>query len=102
MQTGRAEPRMATNAVANLEAADEPSNNETVFFANISEHGARLIAGRQWDAGKQVIVSDSLMDFRTKAEVVYCVPHTSRQFAIGLRFNMPRAFATHLSDLRAI
>jgi hypothetical protein len=34
--------------------------------------------------------------------VVYCVPHTSRQFAIGLRFTMPRAFATHLSDLRAI
>ena len=102
MQTGRAEPRIATNAVANLEAADEPSNNETVVFANISEHGARLIAGRQWDAGKQVIVSDSLMDFRTVAEVIYCVPHTSRQFAVGLRFSMPRAFATHLSDLRAI
>ena len=93
---------MATNAVANLEAADEPSNNETVVFANISEHGARLIAGRQWGAGKQVIVSDSLMDFRTQAEVVYCVPYTSRQYAIGLRFSMPRAFATHLSDLRAI
>jgi hypothetical protein len=102
MQTGRAEPRIATNAVANLEAADEPSNNETVVFANISEHGARLIAGRHWGTGKQVIVSDSLMDFRTQAEVVYCVPHTSRQFAVGLRFKLPRAFATHLSDLRAI
>ncbi len=100
MQTGRAEPRMATNAVANLEATDEPSNNETVVFANISEHGARLIAGRHWGAGKQVIVSDSLTNFRTKAEVVYCVPHTSRQFAIGLRFNMPDALAAHLSDLR--
>jgi hypothetical protein len=93
---------MATNAVANLEAADEPSNNETVVFANISEHGARLIAGRQWGAGKPVIVSDSLTNFRTMAEVVYCVPHTSRQFAIGLRFNMPHALAAHLSDLRAI
>ena len=102
MQTGRAEPRMATNAVANLEAADEPSSNETVVFANISEHGARLIAGRHWSAGKQVIVSDSLTNFRTKAEVVYCVPHTSRQFAIGLRFRMPHALAAHLGDLRAI
>ena len=100
MQTGRAEPRAVTNVVANLEAADEPSNNETVVFANISERGARLIAGRHWDAGKQVIVSDSLLSFRTNAEVVYCVPHTSRQFAIGLRFSMPRAFATHLSDPR--
>jgi hypothetical protein len=47
-------------------------------------------------------VSDSLMNFRTKAEVVYCVPHISRQFAIGLRFSMPHAIAAHLSDLRAI
>jgi hypothetical protein len=87
MQPGRAEPRMATNTVANLEAVDEPSNNETVVFANISEHGARLITGRYWSAGKQVVVSDSLVNFRTKAEVVYCAPHTARQFVIGLRFN---------------
>jgi hypothetical protein len=100
MQTGRAELRTAANAVANLEAADEPSNNETVVFANISERGARLIAGRHWDAGKKVIVSDSLLNFRTEAEVVYCVPHTSRQFAIGLRFSVPHAIAAHLGDLR--
>jgi hypothetical protein len=91
---------MATNAVANIEAADEPSDNETVVFANISARGVRLIAGRHWDAGKKVIVSDPLIHFRTEAEVVYCVPHTSRQFAIGLRFSMPHALAAHLSDLR--
>jgi hypothetical protein len=91
---------MATNAVANLEAADEPSNNEIVVFANISGRGVRLIAGRRWDAGKKVIVSDSLTNFRTEAEVVYCVPHTSRQFAVGLRFSMPHVLAAHLSDLR--
>jgi PilZ domain len=97
MQPGRAEPRMATNTVANLEAADEPSNNETVVFANISEHGARLITGRYWCAGKQVIVSDSLVNFRTKAEVIYCAPHTARQFVIGLRFNWSHRLAAHLS-----
>jgi PilZ domain-containing protein len=101
MQTGRTEQRMTTNATANLEAADEPSISETVVFANISEHGARLIAGRHWDAGKQVFVSDSLLNFRTKAEVVYCMPHTSRQFAVGLRFSMPHALAAHFSDPRA-
>jgi hypothetical protein len=96
MQTGRAEPRMATNAVANLEAADEPSINETVVFANISEHGARLITGRYWHRGKQVIVRDLLVNFQTKAEVVYCASYTSRQFAIGLRFNSSRLDpATH-------
>jgi hypothetical protein len=101
MQTGRAEPRTATNTVANIEAADEPSINETVVFANISERGARLIAGRHWEAGKKVIVSEPLLNFRTEAEVVYCVPHTSRQFAIGIRFRMPHALAAHLSDLKA-
>jgi len=78
---------MSTNAVANLEAADEPLISETVVFANISEHGARLITGRHWRTGEQVIVSDLLVNFRTKAEVVYCAPHTSRQFAVGLRFH---------------
>jgi len=31
-QTGRTEPRMTTNTVANLEAADEPSINETAVL----------------------------------------------------------------------
>ncbi len=48
---------MTTNTLANLEAADEPSINETAVFANISEHGARLITGRRWPQGKEVIVS---------------------------------------------
>jgi len=64
---------MATNAVANLEAADEPSINETAVFANISEHGARLITGRQWSQGKEVIVSDSLVNYRTRAK--WCTAH---------------------------
>jgi hypothetical protein len=98
MQTGRAEPRMATNAMANLEAADEPSINETVVFANISEHGARLITGRQWPLGKQVIVSDSLLNFRTTAEVVYCSPYSARRFAVGLKFNWSHALASHRID----
>jgi hypothetical protein len=91
MQTGRTEPRMGTNAVANLEAADEPLINETVVFANISEHGARLITGRQWSEGEQVIVTDSLVNFRTQARVVYCAPYSSRRFAIGLKFDWSHA-----------
>jgi PilZ domain-containing protein len=95
MQTGRTEQRMATNAVANLEAADEPSINETAVFTNISEHGARLITGRYWSRGKQVIVSDSLVNFRTRAEVVYCAPYSSRRYAVGLKFNWSHALASH-------
>ena len=94
MQTGRTESRMATNAVASLESADEPSISETVVFANISEHGARLITGRQWSQGKQVIVSDSLVNFRTQAEVVYCAPYSPRRFAVGLKFNWSHALAS--------
>jgi hypothetical protein len=87
MQTGRTEHRMATNTVASLEAADGPPFNETVVFVNISEHGARLITRRSWPVGKRVIVSDSLLNYRTIAEVVYCAPHNSRRFAVGVRFN---------------
>jgi hypothetical protein len=93
MQTGRAEPRMATNAVANLESADEPSINETAVFSNISEHGACLITGRYWSRGKEVIVSDSLVNFRTRAEVIYCAPYSARRFAVGLKFNWPHGLA---------
>jgi len=101
VQTGRTEPRMATNAVANVEAVDEPSIKETAVFANISEHGARLITGRHWSEGSQVIVSDSLVNFRTRAEVVYCVPY-SRRFAVGLKFNWSHALAGHRIDEKAI
>jgi two-component system, cell cycle response regulator len=86
MQIKRAERRMATNVTATLAAADEPSISDTVVLANISEHGACLIADRHWSAGRQVIVSDSLLNFKSEAEVVYCDPHVSRRFAIGLKF----------------
>jgi len=102
MQTGRTEPRMATNAVANLEEADEPSINETAMFTNISEHGARLITGRYWSRGKQVIVSDSLVNFRTRAEVVYCVPYSSRRYAVGLKFNWSNSPASHRFDHKGL
>lgn len=78
---------MATNTVASLEAAEGPAVNETVVFENLSEHGARLITRRRWPVGKQVIVSDSLLNYRTTAEVVYCAPHSSRRFAVGIKFN---------------
>jgi hypothetical protein len=87
MQTGRTEHRMATNAVASLQAAEEPAFSETVVFVNISEHGARFISRRRWPAGKRVIVSDSLLNYRTTAEVVYCAPLNSRRFAVGVKFN---------------
>jgi hypothetical protein len=109
MQTGRAEPRIATNAVANLETVEEPSISETVVFANISEHGARLITGRYWPTGARVVVSDALVNFQTEAEVVYCAPHTPLQyavgprlFAVGLKFSGPLALAAHGGELRAI
>jgi hypothetical protein len=89
MQIKRAERRMATNVKATLAAADEPSMSDTVVLANISEHGACLITHRHWCAGRQVIVSDSLLNFKSRAEVVYCAPHVSRRFAIGLKFAAP-------------
>jgi len=87
MQTGRTEHRMATNAVASLEVVEEPAFNETVVFVNISEHGACFISRRRWPAGKRLILSDSLANFRATAEVIYCAPHSSRRFAVGVKFH---------------
>jgi hypothetical protein len=87
MQIGRAEPRMPTNAVANLEAAEKPSVSETVVFENISEHGARIITSRRYLAGQRVIVSSSPVNYRTRAEVVYCAPYSSQRFVVGLKFS---------------
>jgi hypothetical protein len=87
MQTGRTEHRLATNTVASLQAAEEPAFSETVIFVNISEHGARFMSRRKWPAGKRVIVSDSLANFRATAEVVYCAPQSSRRFAVGVKFH---------------
>ena len=87
MQTGRTEHGMSTNAVASLEVVEEPAFNETVVFVNISEHGARFISSRSWPAGKRLILCDSTANFRATAEVVYCAPHSSRRFAVGVRFN---------------
>ena len=87
MQTGRTEHRVATNTVASLRVPEEPAFNETVVFENISEHGARFISSRRWPAGKRVILSDSLVNFRATAEVVYCAPHSSQRFAVGVKFD---------------
>jgi hypothetical protein len=78
---------MVTNTVAILEAAEEPAVKETVILENISEHGARMITRRRWQAGERVVVSDSLVNFRTRALVVYCAPQSPRRFAVGLRFS---------------
>ncbi len=82
---------MATNTVAKLEAVEEPLISETVVFENISEHGARLITRHGWPAGKRVIISDALVSFRTRAEVVYCARQGARRFAVGLKFKEPDA-----------
>ena len=86
MQIKRAAQRMSTNMTATLAAADERSISDTVLLANISEHGACLITDRHWSAGRQVVLSDPLLNYASEAEVVYCAPHESRRFAIGLKF----------------
>jgi len=78
---------MITNTIASLETADGSAVSETVVFENISEHGARFITRRRWPAGKRVVVSDVLVNFRAAAEVIYCAPLSPRRFAVGVKFD---------------
>lgn len=86
MLPGRIERRMPVNIIACLAGLDT-AIPETVTTENISEHGARVISTRQWAAKERVIVSDLFGDFRVTAEVVYCEPRGSGEFAMGLKFD---------------
>jgi hypothetical protein len=83
---GRIERRMSVNVIACL-ASQDAAIPETVTTENISEHGARVISGRQWNANERVVVSDLFGDFRVTAEVVYCERVKEDQYAMGLKFD---------------
>jgi hypothetical protein len=61
-----------------------------IFSAELAAEGARFISRGSWPVGKRVVVSDALLNYRTTAEVVYCTPHSSRRFAVGVKFQPHR------------
>lgn len=87
MLSGRIERRMALSIIACLETPDVPATPETVTLENISEHGARVVSGRQWTPKDRVVVSDLFGDFHVNAEVVYSQRMNDGLFAIGLKFD---------------
>lgn len=89
MLSGRVERRMALSIIACLETPDARATPETVTLENISEHGARVISGRQWNPGDRVVVSDLFGDFHGTAEVVYSQRTHDGLFAVGLKFDEP-------------
>jgi len=86
MLSGRIERRMSLSIIACLETPDAAASPETVTLENISEHGARVLSGRQWTPKDRVIVSDLFGDFHVGAEVVYSQRTGDGLYAIGLRF----------------
>lgn len=87
MLSGRIERRMALSIIACLETPDPAASPETVTLENISEHGARVLSGREWSPKARVVVSDLFGDFHMGAEVVYSEHTNDGLYAIGLRFD---------------
>ena len=87
MQWGRMERRVETIVSARLEIPGERAVVEPVVVENISQHGARIVAGRACGVNEHVVVSDLIGGIRLEARVVYCQPLVDGRCAMGLHFN---------------
>jgi len=85
--SGRNEHRAAMHLTACLQSRGEPPIVETVTIVNISIHGARVLAHRQWQPHEQLVLTELVGgDFHVEAEVVYCQRLDRDQCAVGLKF----------------
>src|SRR5437016_14597781 len=75
-----------------LQSRGEPQIVETVMIVNISSHGARVLAHRQWQPHEQLVLTELVGgDFHVEAEVVYCQRLDRDQCAVGLKFAKTRS-----------
>ena len=85
VQSGRSEHRTAVSLAGRL-LTGESSIAERVSIENISVHGARVIARREWVPRAHVILAGLGTEFYADAEVVYCERVRDGVCALGLKF----------------
>ncbi|HET7758244.1 MAG TPA: PilZ domain-containing protein [Steroidobacteraceae bacterium] len=86
METGRREHRTAVTLTGRLLGTESPREPERVSIENISLHGARVLARREWQPHSHVILAGTGSDFYADAQVVYCQPVREGVCAVGLQF----------------
>ena len=83
---GRIEKRAPVKLSVHLVPFENRFVAETTLTVNISRRGARVVTGRRWRPGEQVVLTSTSGEFRRQATVVYCYPQTDGQFCMGLDF----------------
>lgn len=83
---GRLEKRANVKVPVRLAAVENGVVAETTTTVNVSRYGARVLTGRRWRPGEQLVLATLSGEFRRQAKVIHCHPLTDGQFCVGLEF----------------
>ena len=82
----RGEDRTPMEVIVDLASVDVRMPAQEGVTVNISPRGARVLTTKPWKPNDRLNVRSLLGSFRSRARVVYCVPTSENQFAVGLQF----------------
>ena len=85
------------NVAATVQSADVPLVVEHVWIQNVSNCGARIFCKRVWRERERLVLTSSLGDLHTEAEVVYVQRLANGECAIGVKFSVPLAASNLIS-----
>src|SRR3984885_7410805 len=82
----RGEDRTPMEVIVDLASVDVRMPAQEGVTVNVSPKGARVLTTKPWKPNDRLNVRSLLGSFRSRARVVYCVPASGGQFAVGLQF----------------
>ena len=82
----RGEVRTPLEVIVDLASVDLRTPAQAGVTVNVSARGARVLTTRPWKPNDRLNVRSLLGTFRSRARVVYCVPTSNNEFAVGLQF----------------
>jgi hypothetical protein len=83
----RVEIRTPREVIVDLASVDVRVPAQEAVTVNVSPRGARVLTKQPWKPNDRLDVRSLLGNFRSRARVVYCVPTSTNQFAVGLQFS---------------
>jgi PilZ domain len=83
----RVEVRTPMEVLVDLSSVDVRVPAQEGVTVNVSPRGARVLTAKPWKPNDRLNVRSLLGSFRSRARVVYCVPASGNQFAVGLQFS---------------
>ncbi len=83
----RVETRTPMEVLVDLASIDVRVPAQEGVTENVSPRGARVLTAKPWKPNDRLNVRSLMGSFRSRARVVYCVPASENQFAVGLQFS---------------